>query len=227
MVERLVVIEGPAKSGKAALLTRLRNDGFIGLRGMPSRHPRENRFLARAAQELLEGVPLNFREVMGKSEEERNSIVDYFTQVIIIQQKRALKYMQDGRTVFLNRSGISLAALIDLEYSIALGMENTQLAEWAKMAGLRVREAVFGKPLSGDKTFLDIVNGLVLLKKPIPGEITSRQEAEEPELQESHCISSLAAEIVREKRIPLLELDANQFRSDEELVTIESFLNKI
>ena len=216
MQERLYIVEGPSKSGKSTLLSELEKDENIKvIRGMPSQHPKENKFLVKKAYELIKGNRLNFRACLDLPPEEGMDLMTRCIRISKLQFSEAMRQTQGGYTIFLNRSIISLIALNRLASDIAIKRKNEKLASWSFRSS---ENAMCASQLAG-------VRGIIFITEPYNPALKDIKDGMSGlELSETNFLSQVIDELRRPSKIPLLNLNPNKMTIQEETQSVQHFI---
>lgn len=222
MQGRLFIVEGATGSGKNTLCDRLQSEGFVVLRGTPSQNSEENQSLFPKAQEIIRDTVFNFKQALAFPKAEWNEILRKFTEEASIQHFEAVRLKKEGQTVFLNRSAISIVALIKLTNSIAEPIER-ESTNYSVSAMDEIVESFAGK--RGVRGFIDEIDGIILMQTPYVGVMKEREGMFGLEDKESQFIADLARRIAQEKELPLLAIDANKKSPEQELELVRLWLD--
>lgn len=212
MKGRLFVVEGATASGKNTLLDKLSNEGFTVMRGIPSQNPAENVSLMPAAKEVIGNTEFNLRATLAKPPVERDQIIRRFIKASMIQHGEAFKLRSDGETVFLNRSAISLIAIIGIPLAISDPARHEELKRWT--------EQMLIYPRVLESELLNHIDGIVLMKTSSVG---GKEREGMSGVQEIES-ATICKEIERLTAYPVVELNATVQSVEEEFSAVKSQL---
>lgn len=205
MAGKLFVVEGATGSGKNTLCNLLQFDGWAVLRGTPSQNFEENHDLLPEAQELIGNTVFNFKEALTFSQEARDEIFRKFIEAASIQHLEAVRLKQEGQTVFLNRSVISIDALLGL-------------------ASFITTEPIERELTDSFISLVDDIDGIILMQRPNVGIVKEREGMSGLEDKESQLIGALARRIAKVRGLPLLAIDANKMSPEQELKMVRMWM---
>lgn len=218
----VVALEGPTASGKSILLKYLNSvRGFKVLRGMVSQDPFYNGFLVPKAQEAIEGIPLNYKEVLDLPKGERADIMDRSLRCTVLQAHEAHRLAQEGFVVILDRSAISHMALVFLAGDVGRQREDPKLVSWAEQTSKRVMETLWV-----GKTF-EVMDGIINLLEPRYDNPRERKGMAGLEEDEGRNIRVVAQQISRARHIPIKELDTNSLTIGQEVTLVKEFVSSL
>jgi|SRR3989344_7070845 len=214
MAGKLIIVEGASASGKSTLLAQLAKEGIV-IRGVGSQNPEENKNLIQESRRILGDTILNFKEALAKSPDERDNVFLRFTQIAKVQLEEAIRLKNEGNTVFLNRSAISVATFLRIPLEIAEPAKKAETSTWLNRVikvnnetqAMLVREA----------------DGIVLLTSASVGG-KEREGVRGLQELESSIINELSERISQETGIPFLKLDANITSVEEEVTLVKEFI---
>lgn len=213
---RLFIIEGPTGSGKSELAKVLAEQGYKTLRGMPSQDPYQNLELVPDAVSMMRGVPVNFQEILTSHPAVQTLTLERFIKCSTLQFQEALKLKAAGHTTFLERSTISLAALMYLGQRIS------------RYKGLPDQAARLGQ--EGDKIvkLMDFsgADGIILMTQPI-AQASTRAGMAGLEEEEAISIREVTTAVHMHWDLPILLLDASHTSVPEEVIQIRNFIEKV
>lgn len=202
MAGKLIVVEGASGSGKSMLLSELAKNSTV-MRGIASQDSLENRNLEPKARSIIGLMPLDFKSTLEMRSNVRKDLLQRAVEVARIQYKKAVDLKNDGRDVFLNRSFVSLLALLRIAQQIGeLRMDddivNSSLGFTSRINRL-MREVRFESE----------TDGFILMEHPYRGPVREREGMVSFEQTESRLIGLLVRNFSQDSGIPLLTLDAN------------------
>ena len=209
---KLFVVEGATASGKNTLLRKLSAQGFTVMRGIPSQNPAENTSLLPSSQDIIGETVFNLRETLSKPPEERVAIIKKFIEATKLQQAEAIRRKNEGETVFLNRSAISLVALLRIPLAIAKPEEREELE--------RFTNQLLIDPIQLRSDLLHELDGIVLMQS---ASIGGKEREGMAGIQNIEA-TSIAEQLKGIDSIPIVELNANVMSPEEELVAVRKKL---
>lgn len=221
--KKLIIVEGPIASGKSALLRSLtRSSRYAVLRGMPSQNPADNDSLVLAAQKKLQGVrTLNFLEAAVLPEAERTDIIDRVIDCVRLQFEEAKKLKAtSGQHVLLDRSAMSLTALMSLAKFVAGEQQNSSLKRWAETAIQKVVRELMGNSV------MTAIDGIILMEQPVTKiAIRERQGMRGLAEHEGRFIRTTVRSASEVFGIPILSINPNDISIPEEVAQARAFIS--
>jgi len=212
---KLFIVEGSTKSGKNTLCEQLAQKGFVVIRGIPSQNPLENSDLEPEAKAIIGDTVFNFKYDLTLPGQLRDQIIDKFTYAADIQHVAARLMREQGKTIILNRSAISLTALMKLTSKFI----EPQDPEAALSLSTKSEGFV--------DTLLPKIDGIILMTRPFTGMVGKEREGMSGlEEKEAQLICAIARSLSQERNIPLLELDANNQSPEQEMALAQEFISK-
>ena len=219
MAGKLIIVEGATGSGKSTLLAEFSKRDAAVVRGIASQNPQENGTLVPAARDVLGGLSLNFTKILAMPKNVREDILARCIDVARIQHQEALKLKPEGH-VFLNRSAISLIALLRMAEEVGIRNNDHDLINSSRNTENKVRQMMDGM------NFMSEVDGIVLLEKPYIAPVSKEREGMRGlEAVESHHIGMLARDISWIGNIPSLEINANEMSIEKEVDLVSRRFN--
>lgn len=214
----LYIVEGPSGSGKDAILQEMAKMGAHILRGMSSQHPEDNLTLTPEAQQLLGNRILNFKTDIALPKEERTLVMETVFSISRLQQLEALRLLQLGRMVFLNRSAISLAALMEVAGKVSAMQGFLDRAAWFD------QRSKLAEDLLLTDRFYQNISGIIFLNKPYLDTINTRAGMSGLEELEAKHQANILTRLSRSHGVPTLIIDPNQQSIEQEIELVSNFI---
>ncbi len=219
MVEQpraLYTLDGATGSRRRELVEQLPQDGFVVVRGMPSRYQEINGLLTPKAQSLTQGIDFNPDSIKKLPTSDARVIADLATEVIIVQHDEAVRLMQEGNTVFIESSVLRLINSFWVAWSEA---ERNGDNERARISYDMIERAKSAVPL------VDTVTGFVLISD-VYRDGDSYGIFRGYEDMESSYLRRTVQEISRTQGFPVCQLNPNTSSLKEQRAKIRKFVTK-